>query len=209
MKITKFVHSCLLVEEKDTVILIDPGNYTFEEKALDISKIAKLDYLLVTHEHQDHMHIPFIKQIVQKFPTVNIISANSVANILKKGNISVQTTRNEFISIEQVPHEKLMDSEPPENVLFKIFNKLTHPGDSLHFKLSTPILALPIQAPWGSMIDAISLAVSLKPEIVIPIHDWHWKDQARKNFYKRIGEHFKKLGIEFKGVETGEIIELD
>lgn len=209
MKISKHIHSCLLVEERGKVILIDPGNYTFEEKAIDLSKINKLDYLLITHEHQDHMHIPLIKEIVQKFPSVIIISNQSVADILKKEQITVQTEGNEYIEIEEVPHEKLMDSIPPQNILFQIFNKITHPGDSLHFKLTTPILALPIQAPWGSMVQAVDKAVELKPKIVIPIHDWHWKDGARKLFYKRIEEYLRKFDIDFRGSEAGEIIEVD
>lgn len=66
MKISKHVHSCLLIEENNTTILIDPCNYTYEEKALDINSLGKLDYLLIAHEHQDHLHIPFIKEIMRR-----------------------------------------------------------------------------------------------------------------------------------------------
>ncbi|MDO8655088.1 MAG: MBL fold metallo-hydrolase, partial [bacterium] len=52
MKITKYVHSCLLVEEQGKTALIDPGNYTFQSKALDLRYIEKLDFVLITHEHQ-------------------------------------------------------------------------------------------------------------------------------------------------------------
>ena len=69
MKISKHLHSCLLAEEAGKIILIDPGNYTFEEKALDIGKLEKLDFLLITHEHQDHIYLPFLKIIFEKFPS--------------------------------------------------------------------------------------------------------------------------------------------
>src|SRR3990167_1958183 len=88
MKISKYIHSCLLVEDEGKTILIDPGNYTFEEKGLDIGKLEKLDFLLITHEHPDHMHMPLIKEILEKFPQAQIISNNSVKKILEERGIN-------------------------------------------------------------------------------------------------------------------------
>jgi L-ascorbate metabolism protein UlaG (beta-lactamase superfamily) len=151
MEISKHVHSCLLVKEKDKTVLIDPGNYTFEERALDLSKISNLDFILITHEHQDHMEIPFIKQILEKFPKVKIITTPSASKILKSEGIKSFSEGNEFISVSKAPHELLLGRKSPENFLFNVSGKLTHPGDSLRFKKTCEILALPIQAPWGSM----------------------------------------------------------
>jgi L-ascorbate metabolism protein UlaG (beta-lactamase superfamily) len=78
MKITKFIHSCLIVEIENKNILLDPGSYTAEENALNIEEIDTLDYLLITHEHQDHMHLPFVKQIVKKFPEIKVMSNQSL-----------------------------------------------------------------------------------------------------------------------------------
>ena len=69
-------------------------------------------------------------------------------------------------------------------------------------------MALPIQAPWTSSTAAIEKAIFLKPRIVIPIHDWHWKDSVRKNFYERAKNYLEGFGIEFKGLETGEVLEI-
>jgi len=203
MKISKHVHSCLLVEEAGTTILIDPGNYS----KLDVDSLEKLDFILITHEHEDHMYIPLIKKAVEKFPEVQIISNASVAEILGKEGLKVSTEGNDFIEIETVRHEKVI-GKTPENVLFRIFNKLTHPGDSHSFESTTEVLALPIQAPWGSYVTAIEKAVQLKPKTVIPIHDWQWKDEARKGLYERSVAYLKEHGIEFKSVETGEVVEV-
>lgn len=210
MKISKYVHSCLLIEEQNKTILIDPGNYTFEEKALNLNYLKKLDYLLITHEHQDHMYVPLIKEITKKYPSVEIISNNSVKKILEVEGLKVSTQGNEFITISQVPHEKLpFSTKAPQNSLFTIFNRLTHPGDSLEFNKTTGMLALPIQAPWTSLTAAIEKAVDLKPKVVIPIHDWHWKDEARKNFYQRAKDYLGKFNIDFKILETGEVVEME
>lgn len=206
MKISKHLHSCLLVEENNTVILIDPGNMTYDEKALDLTKINKLDYLLITHEHMDHMHLPFVKEIVTKFPSVKIISNPSVKVILGKENISVSIEDTEIIKHTEVPHEKIWLGPSPQNYQFDIFGKFTTPGDSHSFSKAKEILALPITAPWGSTTAAVELAIKLKPKVIIPIHDWHWKDTVRKMFYERLTEYFKGFDIDFRGVETGETI---
>jgi len=201
MKVSKHTHSCLLVEENNTNILIDPGIFTYNEKALDINKLTKLDYILITHEHSDHCHPPFIKELVQKFPEVKIISNNSVVELLKKENIKATTAGNEFIQLETLTHEKLWDKEPPQNTVFKVFDKLTHPGDSLNFKTTSEILALPITAPWGSTTQAIEKALQIKPKIIIPIHDFMWKDEVRTAMYERLTNFFSPLGIEFRPSE--------
>lgn len=205
MKISKHIHSCLLVEENGIVVLIDPGSYTFDEKALDLTKINRLDYLLITHEHFDHMHIPLVKEIVAKFPQVKIISNPSVKDILGKEGITVSVEDNEVVTHQQVPHEKVWGFPPPQNYQFTIFGKLTTPGDSHSFTQTAEILALPITAPWGSTTRAVEIAESLKPKVIIPIHDWHWRDEARKAFYQRLTEYFQTKGIDFRGLETGVI----
>lgn len=209
MKITKYLHSCLLIEEENMTLLTDPGQFTYESKVLDLKKLDKLDYILITHEHSDHMHIPFIKDLINYFPNVNIISNDSVVSILKENGINAKTDAPEFIQTDSVPHEDVVVSVPPENTQFTIFNKLTHPGDSHHVRKTAVILCLPIQAPWGSFANALKLAEELNPKFIIPIHDWHWKDEIRKGMYLRANEYLKLSDIDFRIIETGECIEIN
>ena len=208
MKITKFVHSCLLVEEAGKTFLFDPGNYSVEEGTLKVESIQSLDYLLITHEHQDHMFTPFIKQLVEKFPGVKIISNQAVADILKMDEIQVSTGEDELIQLEAVPHEKIFMGPAPQNVKITVAEKLTHPGDSYTFGSTASVLALPVQAPWGSTTQAVELVEKLKPQLIVPIHDWHWNDSARQNMYQRLEEYFSKIGIKFIGLKTGEVVEI-
>ena len=205
MKISKHVHSCLLIKDQGITIIIDPGNYSYEEKALDMDGIEKLDYILITHEHPDHMHAPFIKELLGRFPDAKIITNSSAKTLLETEGISASTQGNEIVISSPTPHEKVFGIEPPENVQFSVFGKLTHPGDSLSFRLETPVLALPVQAPWGSLTAAVDYAVSLKPEVIIPIHDWHWNEKARKAFYIRLEKYFAAQGIKFAPLTTESI----
>ena len=208
MKISKHLHSCLLVEEKGKTFLIDPGIFTYQEKALDINKLEKLDYILITHEHPDHMYMPFVQELLTKFPNTKIITNNAIVEQLAKENIAATYEGDAIVSVTKVPHEKLWDSEPPENVMVTIFNKLASPGDSHHFETKAEILALPVVAPWGSTIEAVNLALKLQPKVIIPVHDWMYKDGVRQMMNQRLAEFFKTKGIDFKSVETGEIIEI-
>lgn len=208
MKISKHIHSCLLLQEAGKVILIDPGNYTALEHALDINTINQLDDIVITHEHPDHMDIPTIKQLITKFPDVRIFSNLSVKDILGDEKIEVLTSGNEYIQMTPAPHEKIWFGSPVPNVMATLFQRLTTPGDSLSFTVQTEILALPIQGPWASMTQAVELGLKIKPKIIIPIHDYHIKDEFRKQYYQRLKEYFAQNDIDFKAVETGDVVEV-
>ncbi len=70
------------------------------------------------------------------------------------------------------------------------------------------MLALPLTAPWGSANRAINLALELKPQHVLPIHDWHWNDQARASTYDLFERILGEQGITFHKLETGQPVEL-
>lgn len=208
MKITKYIHSCLLVQDQNKTFLFDPGLFTYNAKVIDLATLTSLDYILITHEHADHFHLPFVKELVGKFPSVKIISNASVVSQLQKEHITASAIGDMYVHLESAPHEKLWDKEVPPHVVINILDKLTHAGDSLSFIKSNEVLALPIQAPWGSTREAVEKALSVNPKVIIPIHDWHWKEDIRMGMYDRLEEFFATKGIEFKKAETGVTLEI-
>jgi len=209
MKITKFYHSCLLVQDEGKVVLFDPGNYTRESNALDVNNISRLDAIAITHEHLDHMDLPLLKNILAKFPKTPIFSNTSVKEILGKEGIVVETSENEFISLEPVPHEKIFAGPSPVNFMITFNKRFSSPGDSLTFTSCSPVLALPIQASWGSTTWAVETALTVKPKAIIPVHDWHWKDDIRIVMYERLEEFFGKSHIRFLKPEVGIPLEVN
>ena len=210
MKVSKHIHSCLLVEEQGKTVLVDPGKYSYESKALDIERLSSLDAIAITHEHSDHMYIPWIKEVVAKFPNVEIITNSSAGKILQEQGLQVNTAGNKFIKMSPLPHEKVFDTTSPvENVSVTLFGKMTSVGDSFSSIQPADIVAFPVVAPWGSATQAMLHASKVKTKVMIPIHDYHWKDEYRKEFYVRFREYLKPFGIDFKAVETGEVIEVD
>lgn len=207
MKVSKHSHSCLLIEESGTTVLVDPGSYTEQDQSLNLNPISNLDYLLITHEHPDHFYLPLVEKIVAKFPTVKIMTNPSVGQQLAEKNINYSLESDDKISVTNVKHA-LMFGQQADNTIFKIFDRLTHPGDTHNVALTREILALPIQAPWGSYQDAVNLAIKLKPKIVVPIHDWHWREEARKAFYARTKDMLSKQGIGFVEIENNQEVEV-
>ncbi|HEY5442845.1 MAG TPA: MBL fold metallo-hydrolase [Candidatus Saccharimonadales bacterium] len=209
MKITKYVHSCLVVETPDRVAIFDPG--TMSEAALDVDLLDRLDDIFITHAHGDHMSVPLLKKLIAKFPAVRITSTDEVVKQLATESIKATTTPPNGVTFFDSPHESISSlfGDPPQEIGIHYLDVLSDPGDSHSFHETKAILALPITAPWGSANKALSLALELKPKHVLPIHDWHWNDQARAQMYARFEQILGEQGITFHKLETGQPIEID
>lgn len=207
-KITKFVHSCLLVETPDRVALFDPGSMS--TPSIDINNISRLDDIFITHSHGDHLDAGFVKRLVEKFPNVRITTTNEVVKLLDDQGIKASNTPPEGVVFFDSPHEKVEPLFPqPEEIGIHYLNSLSHPGDSHSFKETKPILALPVTGPWGAIIKAASLALELKPQHVLPIHDWHWSDAARAGSYDLLDGVLGKQGIKFHKLATGQPVNIE
>lgn len=177
MKITKLGHCCLLIETKGKRILTDPGSYTVEEH----SKIENIDYILFTHEHQDHYHIESLKVVLEKNPQVLIYSNSSVSELLDKEGIKhAQINHNDSVLLGEIAvvgigekHAQMHKSIPlSSNLGYFIDGRLWYPGDAFtNPERTVEILALPVSGPWMKLSEAIDYALLLKPKKVFPVHD--------------------------------------
>jgi len=208
MKITKYIHACLLVETPERVALFDPG--VMSEEALPVDKLTRLDDIFITHAHGDHWSLPLIKRLVQKFPNVRITTTPEVVEELAKEGIKATSQAPEGVTFFDSPHESVEPLFPqPQEIGIHYLDMLSDPGDSHSFTETKEILALPITAPWGSSIKALNLAIELKPQYVLPIHDWHWSDAARAQTYDRFEHILGEHDITFFKLQTGKPVEIN
>jgi len=209
LKVTKFIHSCLLVETPDRIAIFDPG--MMSEAALDVDRLTRLDDIFITHVHGDHMSVPLLKKLIAKFPAVRITSTDEAVKQLATEVIKATTTPPAGVTFFDSPHESVapLFGHPPQEIGIHYLDVLSDPGDSHSFHETKAILALPVQAPWGSTIRALNLALELKPRHVLPIHDWHWSDQARTQMYDMFERVLGEQDITFHKLVTGQPAEID
>lgn len=175
MKITKFGHSSLLIEENGARILTDPGTFAV------IPELMNLDAVLITHTHGDHFDIPTLKRLLADNPSLQLITHEGVGEKLSEEGIPFTLCKDgETLMVKGVEilgdgtthacvHEKI---PLIGNRGFLIGGRLYHPGDSLHTpKFPVELLALPVGGPWLKLSECIDFAIALRPKIVFPIHD--------------------------------------
>lgn len=208
MRITKYIQSCLLVETNDRVALFDPG--VMSAAALDISRLTRVDDLIITHQHADHMSLDLVKQVVAAFPDVHITAPADVVAMLSAEGIAASDQPAAHIKFFSAPHESVEPLFPlPDEIGVHYADSMSHPGDSHSFNETMPVLALPMTGPWGTNVRAFNLALELKPKFIVPIHDWHWRDEARQQTYDMFENKLAEHGITFLKAETGVALEID
>lgn len=188
MKITKYVHSCVLVEADDRTVLFDPGSFSWSSGLVDLDKFPDVHDVVVTHEHMDHYNEDFVKALITKYPEAQWITNQSIASklsLLGARNITTQSTQ--YCKVLDIAHAEVAPFGVPVDHIAVDWNELvTHPGDTLDFDSSKMVLHLPITAPWGKTVDAINKLIELKPKYVLPIHDWMLRDEWLKIVYSRL-----------------------
>ncbi|HEX8182071.1 MAG TPA: MBL fold metallo-hydrolase [Candidatus Saccharimonadales bacterium] len=211
MKITKFVHSCLLVEMPAPVnrtALFDPG--VMSEAALDVDALEFLDNIIITHSHVDHMSLPLLQKLRAKFPSAQITAPPEARMLLAEQGIESVSEETPGIAFFASPHADVSPLFPtPQQAGVHYLDTLTNPGDGYDFSETKAILALPITAPWGATTDAVRTALKLKPQYIIPIHDWHWSDDARTQTYDNLEPFFADHDIKFIKPITGQPFVID
>ena len=210
MKITKFGHSCLLAEHSDRVALYDPGIFTWQMGKLDLDKIDRVDRIIITHPHPDHLYPEALKAVLAKFPDAQIICNDASKQVIQENNIEARYRDASQCSCQfEAPHRKV---EPlgitASNNGYHFKDLLTHPGDSYDFDETKEILAMPFVAPWGTVVEALKKTIDLKPRHVIPIHDWFWSDQAQDWLYNRLSEALKQHEILLHPLKAGDSVEI-
>ena len=190
--------------------MTDPGNYN------TTPSVENIDVILITHEHQDHLHVDALKEILIKNPQAKIISHTSVGKILDEANITYSLIADseeiivKDISIESCGSEHACihrDLPKVQNTGFYINKTLFYPGDSFHNPdKDIRILALPVSGPWMKLEEAIEYAKLIKPKVVFPVHDGMLRQEHQLGPTRRIPMMLlKPLGIKFVDMKEGSV----
>lgn len=176
MRLTKFRHSCLLVEASDARLLIDPGVFSSGFEDLD-----GLTAVLVTHQHQDHVDADALQRVMDRNPDAKLYADEGSVGTLRE-DAGIEATAVSPGDVLDVGcrvevgggiHAEIHPDIPRiPNVGYLIDGRLWHPGDALVAPdTEVEILALPSVAPWMRIAMAIDFYRQVSPRVAVPIHD--------------------------------------
>ncbi|NEE03856.1 MBL fold metallo-hydrolase [Phytoactinopolyspora halotolerans] len=209
MKLTKYEHSCVLVEHGDARVLVDPGNFShgFEE-------LTGLTAVLVTHQHPDHLDVERLPQVLDRNPDAALYTDPGTAEVLAGMHIEATTVQagdhldlGVGVDVHGEQHAVIHPEIPVvPNVGYLFDGRFFHPGDSFTPPpVDVEILGLPTAAPWQKLSEAIDFLRAVSPAVAIPIHQ---AILAKPELYYG---HFQRLGperTELRLLETADTVTL-
>ena len=217
MRITKFLHSCILIETASAGVLFDPGKFSFVEGLVKPEQFRDLTAILLTHFHPDHVEPGALQQILEQNPHAQLLTNTQAARelasysissaiIFEDGERSIKTSGSD-LHLRAIPaqHAPILGSEPPQNTAYVLDDTLLNPGDSfapaLDACIGTPVLLLPVMAPWEKELEMFDFAKRMKPQAVIPVHDGQAKPFFLDQRYATFDQQFQKIGITFANLK--------
>jgi L-ascorbate metabolism protein UlaG (beta-lactamase superfamily) len=220
VRISKYIHSCLLFEQEGDKLLFDPGNYSFIEGRVDPETFRDVATVVITHNHPDHLDLEPLKRILA-LSGAEVVTNGEVAAQLRDQGIDATTleegthTAGTF-TLRAIPtsHEAILADTLPRHTAFLVNEQVLNAGDSFQDPLlpfaGVETLVLPVMAPFLTEVGAIDFARRMRPRQVIPVHDGYAKDffvQLRHANYTRV---FGAMNITFHSlVESGASVTVD
>lgn len=207
MKISKYLHSCLVFEKDGFKLLFDPGKFSFAEGRVKAEMFADVDAIIITHNHPDHLDAENLKKIIEISGAILYSNAQVVKELEDNNLIGHEIIQGEMsigpfhLQVIDVVHEQILDSELPDMQAYIIDEKVLHPADSFEEKLlkfkGIDWLVLPIMAPFTTELAVAKFADKIKPKNILPVHDGYARDFFVKQRYENYQKHFDKNSICF------------
>jgi len=211
MKIIKYEHACLVVEDHDKRLIIDPGNYVKSA----ITEVDNVVGLVITHVHADHFDPEHIKGIIQKNPSIKIFCTGEVAKqlnipgtkIVSEGEeAQIGSFRLRFYGKQHAPVHYSWPVD--QNVGVLINDRLYYPGDSFTIPdVKVALLALPVSAPWLKLGETMDFLTAVKPSVAFPTHNALLSEVGEQMVDKILGGIAKQNGGTFSPLAVGESID--
>lgn len=174
MKLTKYSHACMVLEQDGQRLVIDPGNLSDDfEVPTDVVAVV------ITHLHADHCDSSKLQAILRQNPEAHIyglaevaqhaglpISAVTAGNIVEAGSFRLEFTGGEHAVIHH-------DIDKIGNVGVVVnHDQLYYPGDSFALPpRHMQWIAMPVAAPWMKLAEAIEFLRTAAPDQAFPVHD--------------------------------------
>jgi L-ascorbate metabolism protein UlaG (beta-lactamase superfamily) len=210
MHIKKIGHCCLVIEIDGVRIMADPGSYTVDAH----KEVKGIDAIFITHEHQDHLHIDSIAEILKNNPGTRVITNSAVGKLFGAAGIAHEiveergtgAVKNLAIEAFDAKHEEIFEEiGQVQNTGYWIGPKLFYPGDA-YADPGKPVdvLAMPVSGPWCKLPDAIRYALKIKPRAAFPVHDGNHRPGNAGFTHRILKQVLEQRGIAFTPMIEGD-----
>lgn len=210
MKLTKYTHACVVLEQDNQLLIIDPGIFTtLPEDILGVVAIV------ITHIHPDHFSKAHIEKIVSINPEAKIFTTSEVAELLEDtpNVIEVLDEDEETIGAFTLKfsgdaHATIHSAIPvAENISVLINKSVFYPGDSFTIpETVVHTLLVPASAPWMKISEAMDYITSVSPQTVIPTHDAILSENGKKIHDMWLAKASEQVASTFMRLENGASI---
>lgn len=210
MKLTKYQHACLVLEKANSTLVIDPGNYSH-----DFIIPSRVDGIIITHEHPDHLDEARILAILDAHPRATIIAHETITGrYTNYATIAVKVgetyTIGDFtLQFFGGTHAPIASTIPvPPNYGVIVDERFYYPGDSFIVP-GVPIqeLAIPASAPWLKISEAMDFLRFAQPKFAFPTHDAILSEDGKQVVDRLLGTVASGQATTYKRLD-GQSIEL-
>jgi L-ascorbate metabolism protein UlaG (beta-lactamase superfamily) len=172
VRLTRFGHSCVLVEDGDARLLLDPGVFSSGFETL-----RGLTAVLITHQHADHLDADRLLPLLEANPDAQLhCDGGSAAQlgvpltVVADGDVLDLGTRVDVVGRDHAVIHPDLPQIP--NVGYLVGGRFFTPGDALTVPdADVEVLGLPTAAPWLKLSEAVDLLRAVAPRRAFPLHD--------------------------------------
>lgn len=205
MKLTKYEHACVVIEDQEDKLVIDPGMFA------DLpDNLQQVKAVIITHDHGDHYTDENLKKIQAVNPDVMFFTTTELASKLD-GSKPVEPGQEVQVGVFKLKffggqHQQVHPDYPGiANIGVLVSGKIYYPGDSFAMTdTAVDTLLVPAAAPWMKTAEAMNFISAVKPRLAIPTHDAVLSDQGNgftDNWLKQAAE---KAGSTYRRLNPAE-----
>ncbi len=179
MRLTRWSHSCVVLEADGQILVIDPGGWS-EPRALEGA-----DAVLVTHEHGDHVEVGRLRAAGLPVWAPRGADLGDLPFTPVDSGVAVTVAGFEVTAVGDRHAAIVPGQEVCANLGYVVTadgESVYHPGDALAVPdLPVTTLLVPMQASWLKTEEAIGFVRAVRPDRAIGIHDGQVNDRARRS----------------------------
>ncbi|GAA4664889.1 MBL fold metallo-hydrolase [Frondihabitans cladoniiphilus] len=211
MKVTKYEHAALVVEESGRRLVVDPGSFT-----RSLGDIADVDAIVVTHEHADHWTPEQLSALLATNPGAKVFGNAGIAAALE--GFAVETVADGqtvevgpfTLTFAGTTHATIHSTVTvPANTGVLVNAKLFYPGDAFFVPpFPVEVLAAPVGAPWLKIGDAMDYVLAVKAARSFPVHEQTLSEAGFAMHSSRLAAMAESFGGSGVVLQAGESLEV-